>query len=63
MQIIASFLEAEFGFEQVIDSVVESILERLVKEDYITLNNKSFFYTKSLDERCEKFEVKKEITD
>ena len=60
LQIIASFLEAEFGFEQVIDSVVESILERLVKEDYITLSNKSFFYTKSLDERCEKFEVKKE---
>lgn len=58
---VASHLEAEFGFENVVDSVVESILERLVKEKYVSQSYHAFFYEKNLNERCDKFSSKREI--
>lgn len=58
--VIASHLEAEFGFENVVDSVVESILERLARDKFISVDHRAFYYSSALDERCEKFATKKE---
>lgn len=57
---IASHMEAEFGFESVADSVVESILERLCKEKFVSLDHHAFYYGKTLEERSEQFSSKKE---
>ena len=57
---IASHMEAEFGFESVADSVVESILERLCKEKFVNLDHGMFYYGKTLEDRSEQFSSKKE---
>lgn len=57
---VGMYLEAEFGFENVVDSVVESILERLSKDKFVSIDHHNFYYQNKLDEKYDKFIAKKE---
>lgn len=56
---IATHMETEFGFEKVIDSVVESIVERLAKDKFVSLKHHNYFYEKSLEECRVKFDTQR----
>ena len=60
VSIIAHHMESEFGFESVVDSVVETILQRMAKDKYISVDHHCYYYSKSLEDKYEKFTTKKD---